>query len=171
MSQRKSSPLRARLFVPTIAVVLFGVAPRHATAQAVQPAALTPIPTPEVPTPATPPAPHSALTAVIRAVPPAPTGPPHPVGKGTWAHGNSDHAQVLINDQSFNAVDGAEDLRAPKSQQHKQQPIDSKPQKPGRQQWIMGERLRVANEAARREADRMINAASPMDWRNRYSSD
>jgi hypothetical protein len=68
-----------------------------------------------------------------------------------------------------NAVSDAidEGLGASKSQQRRQR----KQQEPGRQQWATNERLRVANEAARREAERMINAASPMDWRNRYSSD
>lgn len=162
MSQRKSSPLRASVLVLAIAVVLFGVAPNHATAQAARPAAQAPV-TSEAPTTPAQPAPLSTVKAAVRAAPPAPTAPPCP--------GNSAHARVRINSQNLNAIDGTEDLCAPKSRQHERQAIDGKQQNPGRQQWIMGERLRVANEAARREADRMINAASPMDWRNRYSSE
>lgn len=163
MSQRKLSLLRASVLVLTIAVALFGVVPRHAAAQADQPTALTPASTAEVPALPAQPVPLFVLPVAVPTVPPAPTALPHP--------GNRDHAQARINGQNFNAADGPEDLRAPRPQQNAQQAIGRKQQKPGRQQWIMGERLRVANEAARREADRMINAASPMDWRNRYSAD
>jgi hypothetical protein len=86
-------------------------------------------------------------------------------------HGNSEHEQVLINGNILDTIDGTERPSASKSLQREQQLPARKQQKSGRRQWAMSERLRVQNEAARREADRMINAASPMDRSNRYSSD
>ncbi|SOD56064.1 hypothetical protein [Pseudoxanthomonas wuyuanensis] len=87
-------------------------------------------------------------------------------------HSRSDQVN-LLDDNAANVSSEAEGTRATKSQRtgREQKTIDSKQRKRAYQQWDRNERLRVANEAARREAERMIDAASPMDWRNRYSSD
>lgn len=171
MLQRNFLLPRGRALVLTIAAALFGVAPHHVIAQTAQSTMVTPISSPAVPAPATPSPPPSVATTAVPAIPSAPPALPHPVSKGISTHVDSDHAQLLVNGNIFNATGDTEDSRALKSQKQKQQTLGRKQQEPGRQQWIRSERLRVANEAARREADRMVNAASPMDWRNRYSSD
>jgi hypothetical protein len=90
-------------------------------------------------------------------------------------HEDCDRAYVPVDDSTANATINAagdtDSIGAPKSQHRKQRALGTRQQEHGNRQWVTNERLRVANEAARREADRMINAPSPMDWRNRYSSD
>lgn len=172
MLQRNSLPLRASALLPAVAIALFCVAPHQVNAQAAQsemPTSPAVPAVPAAPTPLATPSSPLAATMAVPIVPPAPLVSPHSVSVST--HGNSEHAQVPINGDTRNAVGATEEPRASKSPQRKQKKQGSKQKASGRQQWVMNERLRVRNEAARREADRMINAASPMDWRNRYSSE
>lgn len=181
MLQRNSSPLRASTLVLTTAIVLSGATSHHLLAQTAQAERLAQVVEPVAPTPPTPPAapmpPPPPEPSVLPAVPPAPPAPPapptppHPIDKEIGPQGSGHHVRNLVDGNVNDAIRGAEDLGASKSRQREQRAPRNKQQGRGRQQWVTNERLRVADEAARREAERMINAASPMDWRNRYSSD
>jgi hypothetical protein len=173
MSQRSASPMRASVSMLMIEVVLFAVTPCQVIAQTTQTAGLMPASVPAAPaSPAPPRAPATPLPP-SPPNPPAPPGPPHPIDKPTGTHASSEHVQVSDDNiiTTSGDVEGGREAKLQPPSRAQKKVLDNKRRSPGYQQWLLGERQRVVNEAARREADRMINAASPMDWRNRYSSD
>jgi outer membrane biosynthesis protein TonB len=189
MLLRSPWPARASAQALSIAVLLSTATPARVAAQAAQAEVPTPthaaaLPTlaapPAPPAPPTPPVPHPPAPAAPApplplppappAVPPAPSAPPippHPADREIAAQTNNERGRA-------DAIAGIDHPRTAKSQRdsRERQVLGHPQQGRGRRQWAENERLRAASEAARREAERMmINARSPMDWRNRYSGE